>query len=52
LMVPYWPDVEKDKSTTKTEMAFARAFNSVNKVVFSKTLNGLRAVGWTGLRAS
>ena len=38
LMVPYWPEVAKNKSGTKTELDFARTFNAIDKVVFSKTL--------------
>jgi dihydrofolate reductase len=38
LMVPYWPDVAKDPSATKADREFAEAFNSVNKVVFSRSL--------------
>jgi len=39
LMVPYWPDVAKDQSATKAEIEFARAFDSVKKVVFSQSLD-------------
>jgi dihydrofolate reductase len=39
LMVPYWPDVLKDPSATKTDTEFARAFDSLNKIVFSRTLD-------------
>ena len=38
LMVPYWPEVLKDPSATKADAEFARAFDSINKVVFSRTL--------------
>jgi dihydrofolate reductase len=38
LMVPYWPDVAKDQSATKAEIEFARAFDSKNKIVFSRSL--------------
>ena len=38
LMVPYWPDVAKDPSATKTDREFAEAFVSLNKLVFSRTL--------------
>ena len=39
LMVPYWPDVAKNPSEqTKTSVDFARAFDSVEKLVFSKSL--------------
>jgi len=39
LMVPYWPDVLKDQSATKADREFARAFVSLNKVVFSRSLD-------------
>jgi dihydrofolate reductase len=38
LMVPYWPDIAKSQSETKAENEFARTFNSINKVVFSQSL--------------
>jgi dihydrofolate reductase len=40
LMVPYWPDVLKDQSATKADTEFARAFDSINKIVFSRSLDG------------
>ena len=39
LMVPYWPDVAKDLSSSKADLAYARAFVSVNKIVFSRSLD-------------
>src|SRR5579883_1134274 len=39
LMVPYWPEVLKDPSATKAETEFARAFDSINKLVFSRSLD-------------
>ena len=39
LMVPYWPDVAKDQSATKADKEFARAFDSINKIVFSRSLD-------------
>jgi dihydrofolate reductase len=39
LMVPYWPEVLKDQSATKADKEFARAFDSGNKVVFSRSLD-------------
>src|SRR5215471_15920430 len=39
LMVPYWPDIAKSQSETKAENEFARAFDSTNKIVFSRSLN-------------
>lgn len=38
LMVPYWPDIARNRSGTKTENEFADAFVSKKIVVFSKTL--------------
>jgi len=38
LMVPYWPEVLKDQSATKTEIEFAQAFDSTRKIVFSRSL--------------
>ena len=38
LMVPYWPDIAKDPSATKASIEFARAFCSLNKIVFSRSL--------------
>lgn len=38
LMVPYWPDIAKSQSETKMENDFARAFDALPIVVFSKTL--------------
>jgi dihydrofolate reductase len=39
LMVPYWPDVLKSQSETKADTEFARAFDSINKIVFSRSLD-------------
>jgi dihydrofolate reductase len=39
LMVPYWPDVAKDPSSTKADKEFADAFDSLDKVVFSRSLD-------------
>jgi dihydrofolate reductase len=38
LMVPYWPEVLKDPPATKADQEFARAFDCVRKVVFSRSL--------------
>jgi dihydrofolate reductase len=43
LMVPYWPDVLKDPSATKADIEFARAFDSINKIVFSRSLDSAEA---------
>jgi len=39
LMVPYWPDIAKNHSETKTENDFADTFDSINKIVFSRSLD-------------
>ncbi len=40
LMVPYWPDIAINPSgETKADIEFARAFDSTNKIVFSRTLD-------------
>jgi dihydrofolate reductase len=38
LMVPYWPDIAKSQSETKAANEFARTFVSLNRVVFSRSL--------------
>ena len=38
LMVPYWPDTAKSQSGTKAENEFARTFDSMTKIVFSRSL--------------
>ncbi len=39
LMVPFWPDVAKSHSMTKAENEFADTFDSINKLVFSRSLD-------------
>jgi len=39
LMVPYWPDIAKSQSETKVENEFARAFDSIDRLVFSRSLD-------------
>jgi dihydrofolate reductase len=41
LMVPYWPDIAKSQSGTKAENEFARTFDSINKIVFSRSLESV-----------
>ncbi len=43
LMVPYWPEVAKDQSATKADREFAEAFDSTNKLVFSRSLDSAEA---------
>ena len=39
LMVPYWPDVAKDPSSTKADKDFAQTFVSKKKIIFSRSLD-------------
>ena len=39
LMVPFWPDVARNQSMDKASNEFALAFDSINKLVFSRTLD-------------
>jgi dihydrofolate reductase len=37
-MVPYWPDIARSQSEPPSDIEFARAFDSRNKVVISRSL--------------
>ncbi len=53
LMVPYWPDVAKNRSETKATVEFAQTFDSINKIVFSQSLEsagGSTRIVRTGLQ--
>jgi dihydrofolate reductase len=39
LMVPFWPEVAKNQSMSQASNEFARAFDSTNKIVFSRSLD-------------
>src|SRR5215475_2843943 len=41
LMVPFWPDVAKNQSMTKAENEFAQTFDSIKKIVFSRSLDSV-----------
>jgi dihydrofolate reductase len=38
-MVPFWPEVARNQSMTKASKEFARTFDSINKIAFSRSLN-------------
>ncbi|RHX83605.1 dihydrofolate reductase family protein [Leptospira stimsonii] len=38
LMIPFWPEIARDQSMSKTTNEFALAFDSVEKILFSRTL--------------
>jgi dihydrofolate reductase len=40
IMVPYWPDIAKNPAgETQEDVEFAQAFDSMDKIVFSRTLD-------------
>jgi dihydrofolate reductase len=41
-MVPYWPEVAKNPLETKASIEFARTFDSINKIVFSRSLESVK----------
>jgi dihydrofolate reductase len=43
LMVPFWPEVAKNQSMSKASNEFAEAFVSIDKIVFSRTLDRAEA---------
>src|ERR1041384_6032862 len=42
LMVPFWPEVAKNQSMTKASNDFALTFDSINKLVFSRSLTSVQ----------
>ena len=41
LMVPFWPEVAKSQSMSKASNEFARTFDSIDKIVFSRSLDSV-----------
>ena len=41
LMVPFWPEVAKDPSEGKASVKFARMFDSIDKIVVSRSLESV-----------
>lgn len=41
LMVPYWPDIAREQTESPAEIEYARIFDAVPKLVFSRTLNSV-----------
>jgi dihydrofolate reductase len=39
LMVPFWPEVARNQSMSQASNEFARRFDSINKIVFSRSLD-------------
>ena len=52
LMVPYWPEIAKNPSETKADREFAQAFDSANKIVFSRSLESTQGRNTRIVRSS
>jgi dihydrofolate reductase len=52
LMVPYWPDIARSQTDTRASNDFARMFDSLDKVVFSTTLNNVEGSNTRIVRAN
>ncbi|WP_061249799.1 dihydrofolate reductase family protein [Leptospira alstonii] len=52
LMVPFWPEVAKNRSMSETINEFARVFDSLDMVVFSTTLAHVEGTNKRLLRAN
>jgi len=39
LMVPYWPEAAQDPTSTHAEKAFADVFNTIGRLVFSRSID-------------
>jgi dihydrofolate reductase len=52
LMVPYWPDVARNQSDDEATNEFARVFDSLDKIVFSTTLENVTDKSTRLLRAN
>ena len=52
LMVPFWPEVARNQSSTKAANEFARAFVSINKIIFSRSLDSAENTNTRIVRAN
>src|SRR5215831_18170826 len=52
LMVPFWPEVAKNQSMNKASNEFARTFDSINRVVFSRSLDSAEDRNTTIVRSN
>jgi dihydrofolate reductase len=52
LMVPYWPDVARNQSESAATNEFARVYDSLDKIVFSKTLKDVEGQNTKIVRAN
>jgi dihydrofolate reductase len=52
LMVPFWPDVARNQNMDKASNEFARTFDSISKIVFSRSLENAEDVNTRIVRAN
>ena len=52
LMVPFWPEVAKNQSMSQASNEFARLFDSINKIVFSRSLDAVEDANTRIVRAN
>jgi len=52
LMVPFWPEVARNQSMDKASNEFARVFDSLNKIVFSRSLDSAEDKNTSIVRAN
>jgi dihydrofolate reductase len=52
LMVPFWPEVAKSQSMSKASNEFAKTFDSINKIVFSRSLESVEDKNTTIVRTN
>ena len=53
LMVPYWPDIAKNpEGQTKADVDYAEAFDAMEKIVFSKSLEKTESRNWRIVRTN
>ena len=52
LMVPFWPEVAKSQSMTKASNEFAQVFDSINRIVFSRSLESVEDKNTRVVRAN
>ena len=52
LMVPYWPDVLKNPESETKDIEFAKAFDDIHKIVFSRSLDSAESKNARIVRAN
>lgn len=52
LMVPFWPEVAKNQSMSQASNEFAQTFDSLNKIVFSRSLDSAEDINTRIVRSN